>query len=730
MMNKNVDTIGYLTPLQHGMLHHSQREPASGLYVEQFSCVLEGPLDEQRFERAWQSVVQRHDVLKTLFIRLHEERPMQVVRRQVTLPFVRENWHGAADPDERFEALLCEDRARGFDPSVAPLMRIRLIDLGDGRHRFLWTYHHAILDGWSMPVLLGEVFRLYAGAPALPPPASDYRRYVAWLRKQDMAAVRAFWSEQLAGMRRPLRFAASMAPQDRAPSARRLVTVAGAMPEGWPDAALSWCRAGRITLNTLCQGAWSGLLALYGDSDDIVHGMVVSGRSPEVAGVETMVGLFINTLPVRVRLDAGQDLVEWLRHLQSQTLEIERHAHSPLAEVLQCAELPRAQPLFESIYVFENYPGQAAFRDMVAGAGLKVGALRAVEATNYPLALIVLPAKGLDFHLTFDTACFTEAAMARMLAQYRALLERIVAGEVRRVQDLRLDGAQQIVGTRRPEAAGESLLALVARHAALHPRQVAFEGRTSRLDYRELVDDAVQALRQWEAWGCQPGDRVLLCCHDHAAGLALLLAGLAHGIDCVLPDADADLAALLAAGPAAWGREGLRACVWTGPGSIDAPRLRCDMFDPVDAASLTADGPGAHEPGRGGCSLLRLGADGEWTLLRHDHSQLLQAAEACPVVEARDVALAHAPLSHVTIWTTLLGLGCGLSLRQVGDEGDLDLLCAAAAGDVHWHSIRLDPVASRQLGAMSSARWCTRRHGRSIIAWSMHSPRRPKACAG
>ncbi|HJV64065.1 MAG TPA: condensation domain-containing protein, partial [Albitalea sp.] len=717
-MSKNVDTISYLSPLQHGMLHHSQLAPASGVYVEQFSCVLSGALDTERFERAWAAVVQRHDVLKTLFIRLQEERPLQVVRKQVVLPLRRQDWRAldAAQQDARFEALLAEDRSRGFDPSVAPLMRLHLADLGNQRHRFLWSYHHAILDGWSMPILLGEVFALYrSGAASLPPPPADFRHYLAWLRKQDMDEVRSFWRDALKGFRSPMRWAPSMAPAPGPAgeaTVRRLATVHGSMDGVWLERAAALCRAQRITLNTLCQGAWALLLSLHGDADDVVHGMVVSGRSGGFAGAENMVGLFINTLPTRVRIDAELPLMDWLRRLQAGTQQAERLAHSPLAEVLACSELPRQQALFDSLYVFENYPGQAAFRSVVEACGLRVEDLRAVEETNYPLALIVLPGGGLQWQLTYDTARFSAAAVERLVGQYGGLLGRFVDGGDVPLHCIGLRASGPLVGEACTPAIvpADSLAALLWRQASSAPRRLALAGSSGCIDQAALSERIERGLLRWAQLGYGPGDRVLLLSEDPACALVMLLSGLAHGIDCVLPDADRSLPELFDAAGAAWGHEGLQGCV-RGDAGLPAPvGLRVDVFEQQAAHMPTAATATAlSDPSRGACSLISREDDGAWTLLRYTQAQLLHAADAFarrqPPGETRDLAVMHSPLRPANLWTVLLGLCAGLTVHTLMPSKDVHWLELLRTAGRRWHGVQLDAEATRALdrGAETTA---------------------------
>ncbi|CAG2380372.1 MULTISPECIES: thioester reductase domain-containing protein [Burkholderia] len=724
-MTRNVDTIYPLTPLQRGMLHHSRLDPASGIYVEQFSCVLHGPLDLERFRGAWEAVVHRHDTLKTLFIRLHEENPLQVVRHTVGLPFEVIDWrdHAADEQADRFDRLLASDRARGFDFSVAPLMRVTLIDLGHERHRFLWTYHHAILDGWSMPLLLGEVFQRYSRPDApLPAIARDYRDYVAWLRTRNGDSSLDYWRDLLRGYRRPAGFAPSVCPSPAngatsgADTRRTLSVRADTMPAGWMEAAGRACRVARVTLNTLCQGAWAMLLARYGGCDDVVGGIVVSGRAAEVDGIERMAGLFINTLPWRATLDGELDTADWLRRLQADTQRLEQHAHSALADVLKCSEVPRQQSLFDTLYVFENYPGRDAFDRLAASCGWRIDDPRAVEETSYALALIVLPTDTLTFQLTYDTARFDAAFIERMASQYRGLLEILADATPRKVRDLMLDARPSTGTGGAPDASAHAsmgdatLSAHIAAHAARTPDRIAF----ARLDGRELpggahgvtygtmADRVQRAVHQWRRFGYRPGERVLIACDDPVSGLVLLLSGLTYGVDCAMTDPNLPSAAFDALVDGSWSPEPLRSCVTTAQ-HTPLTGVMCYVFDEQDPMYGQIDGAldDRSDPVQGACSLLRRDVDGDWHVVRYTHAQLVEAARAfgatLPAGASRDVALGDGPLSHTALWTVLGALSAGLSLHQIASAGDPAFLRRAASPDAHWHGIVLSPEATRHI---------------------------------
>ncbi|RQX79047.1 NAD-dependent epimerase/dehydratase family protein [Burkholderia anthina] len=730
-MTRNVDTIYPLTPLQRGMLHHSRLDPASGVYVEQFSCVLHGSLDLERFHGAWETVVHRHDTLKTLFIRLHEEQPLQVVRHTVGLPFEVIDWRDRAADEQadRFEQLLASDRARGFDFSVAPLMRVTLIQLGHERHRFLWTYHHAILDGWSMPLLLGEVFQRYSRPDApLPAIARDYRDYVAWLRTRDGDSSLDYWRDLLRGYRTPAGFAPSVFPAPASDAAagaearRTRSTRVETMPAEWMETAGRACRVARVTLNTLCQGAWAMLLARYGGCNDVVGGIVVSGRAAEVDGIKRMAGLFINTLPWRATLDGELDMADWLRRLQADTQRLEQHAHSALTDVLKCSEVPRQQSLFDTLYVFENYPGRDAFDRLAAGCGWRIDDPRAVEETSYALALVVLPTDTLTFQLTYDTARFDAAFIERMAAQYRGLLQMLVGATPRKVGDLVLDAGSSTGAGRASDASehasigGATLSARIAAHAARAPDQIAFSRLDARhspvgahgVTYGMMADRVQRAVRQWRRFGYRPGERVLIACDDSVSGLVLLLSGLTYGVDCVMTDPNLPSSAFDAVVDGGWSPEPLRSCVTTAQ-HTPLTGVMCYVFDEHDPMYGQIDGTrdDHSDPGQGACSLLRRDVDGDWRVIRYTHAQLIEAARAfertLPGGTSRDVALGEGPLSHTALWAVLGALSAGLSVHQLASAGDPAFLPRAASPDAHWHGIVLSPEATRHIVRASSA---------------------------
>ncbi|HET7461932.1 MAG TPA: condensation domain-containing protein, partial [Longimicrobium sp.] len=346
-----IEDLYPLSPMQEGMLFHTLASDEGGVYVGQFGFTLRGELDARAFTRAWEGVVERHPVLRSVFAWEKVEKPLQVVRRRVPLALHTDDWRGLAgdERERRFDAYVAADRERGFDPARPPLMRVALFRTAEREHRVVWTHHHMLLDGWSLGLVYADVLALYqahrdGAAPRLPEPR-PYRDYIAWLQRQDRAKAEAFWRAELAGFAAPTPLGI-----DRPAAA----PVSG---DGWIKrtleaprvaAMLETARRLAVTPNTLVQGAWALLLSRYSGESDVVFGATVSGRPAELEGVEEMVGNFINTVPVRARVDGAQTVERLLAELQRKAGEAREHEHAPLASVQGWSEVPRGRPLFES----------------------------------------------------------------------------------------------------------------------------------------------------------------------------------------------------------------------------------------------------------------------------------------------------------------------------------------------------------------------------------------------
>jgi SAM-dependent methyltransferase len=426
----NVDDIYELSPLQQGMLLHTIHDGASDMYLGQHVYIVEGSLDVDAMVRSWRMVFKSHPALRTSFHWDGQEKPLQVVHRDVTPPAHQEDWSelGEDEQQERLNAMMAEDRATGFDVTAAPLQRLHLIRLGVDRHALAWTHHHLLLDGWSVPIFMNEVMAHYqslTGGGPLPPPAPPFRDYIAWLQRQDMDAARTFWKEVMDGVT-PAHLA-GMRPLDPRHGTggvdRHVVSLPPALEDGLRAAASRH----QVTLNTVLHAAWTIVLSRYSGRRDIVFGCVSSGRPAELPGVDRMIGMFVNTLPVRVSVPHDGDLGPWLHELQTRYADIRRYEFSPLSDIKKWAGAP-GQQLFDSLFVLDNHS------IAVQGGGspdqqLTVRSQTTYDKVSVPMALIVTPAPVSQMQLLLHEDRFDPGFADGILDCLVTTLEAIIEAE-------------------------------------------------------------------------------------------------------------------------------------------------------------------------------------------------------------------------------------------------------------------------------------------------------------
>jgi amino acid adenylation domain-containing protein/non-ribosomal peptide synthase protein (TIGR01720 family) len=443
-MNKtnNIEDAYILSPMQQGMLFHSLYAPESSIYLEQFSYEITGKLNQIAFETAWQKVVDRHSVLRTAFIWQNIEQPHQVVGKKVKLPWYYYDWQelNVEQQKQNLDKLLNSDRDTGFSLSRAPLMRFSLIHLAKDRYQFIWTHHHLILDGWSVSLLLKEVMDFYQALSKdrelqLKKP-QPYRNYIAWLQQQDKSQAETFWRKQLTGFTSPTSLGIDfqstvISTHDLIQKEKQLQLSAATT-----TALQSFIKKSQITLNTLIQGLWAVILGCYSGEKDVVFGATSSGRPVSLSGADSIVGLFINTLPVRVNLDTEIDLVSWLQELQNKQLEIRQYEYSSLSEIKQWSEISQGIPLFESIVVFQNLSVDTEVQAWISS--LNIRHLQAFQQTNYPLNIVVELNPNLEIKIDYDSRRFDADAIARMLNHWQNLLEAVVNNPQAKLSELSL----------------------------------------------------------------------------------------------------------------------------------------------------------------------------------------------------------------------------------------------------------------------------------------------------
>jgi amino acid adenylation domain-containing protein/non-ribosomal peptide synthase protein (TIGR01720 family) len=415
---------------QREMFEHTRAHPGAWAYFTQLSCRLVGPFSPDAFVAACQRVLERHPALRGSVALKGLTEPHQIVHGPLALPVERLDWTGRTEAEARtaLAQLLEKDRETGFDPGRPPLLRLTLVQLAHEVFHLVWSSHHGMLDGWSMSLLLEEVFTVYGassrGAPVELPPRPPFRELVAWLQRQQPWRAEAYWRRVLADLTEAPAASRSpgggQQPREHERYAERTLEMAPATTEALQELA----RAHRLTLNTLIQGAWALVLASHHRTLDIIFGVTSAVRPVNVPGVEEMVGHLINTLPARVRLEPGASTLEWLAQLQAQQVEQRQFDHVPLSTVRRWAGLPGDSPVFDSVLRFENYPIRFVLER--AAPGFAVEALRIVDRWPYPLSLVAVPGPPLRLELGWQLDRIDEATATHALEQMRHVLERLL----------------------------------------------------------------------------------------------------------------------------------------------------------------------------------------------------------------------------------------------------------------------------------------------------------------
>lgn len=435
-----------LTPLQQGLLFHSLYEPESGVYIEQLSCLLRGHLDHAAFLDAWRMVIARSTPLRTAFMWRELDRPMQVVLPGEAPPLIELDWRDAPESHrhERLQEFLRNDRLTDFDLTKPPLMRLALIRVADDARYLVWTHHHIVLDGWCLPIILGDLFACYAFFKGGPEPAEPqpppYRDYVEWILSQDQTTAEQYWRKAMAGITSTTPLPTDRSSDDSQSHAgygTHRLTISAART----SALQEYASRERITVNTLVQGAWALLLSRYSGEEDVLFGTTVAGRSADVPGIETMLGLFINTLPLRITVSPNAVPQTWLRGLLQQNAELRQYEYTSLAQIQRWSQLPRGSRLFESLLVFDNHPTDETLED--GGAGLTAHDVYLEGQTNYPLTVNVVPGESLGFLFSYQKKRFSPERVQCIAEHLNLVLAQFVARPETRLSAIGLLGTEE-----------------------------------------------------------------------------------------------------------------------------------------------------------------------------------------------------------------------------------------------------------------------------------------------
>ncbi|QXH91355.1 amino acid adenylation domain-containing protein [Pseudomonas shahriarae] len=415
---QQIEDLYPLSPMQQGMMFHTLEASEAAAYINQTAVPVSG-LDIARFTDAWNTAVERHEILRTGFwTASHLAEPLQMVFKKTDLPLRILDWQNRESCANDLQDLIEADNREGFDLLAAPLMRLTLIKLPAEQLYLIWTHHHILLDGWSSSRLLAEVFEVYNGKTP-EPKRGKYRDYIAWLKTQSQSSLETFWKQKLQGLNGPTVLANSLSPRPD-PGC-----------DGHEALYLNWdaqqtqhlidqAQRLRVTPNTFIQATWLLLLQRYTGQDSVCFGSTVAGRPLSLEASDEMLGLFINTLPIIQTPQPQQTVTDWLRKLQTYNLEVRDHEHASLADVQRWSG-QGGQALFDSIIVFENYPVDERLQEAEQDH-LKFGETRTQGVTNFAMDLAVNLGDRLTVEFMYLRNCFTAEATAQLRRSFETLL--------------------------------------------------------------------------------------------------------------------------------------------------------------------------------------------------------------------------------------------------------------------------------------------------------------------
>jgi amino acid adenylation domain-containing protein/non-ribosomal peptide synthase protein (TIGR01720 family) len=527
-----------LSPLQHGLLFQSLLNPLSISYREQLSVILKGRLNPVLFKKAWQLVADRHDILHTAFFWEGIDAPLQVVLNETKLTWNEEAWNCENDTeaDVAIEQFLEDNLNQPFLFSKAPLMRFTLANVYGDKWFFCWTHHHILTDGWCLPIIMREVFDNYEALVAdkdlQVTPVTPYANFIKWLGKQDEAAAKEWWANYLTGFHHPTPLGIDQ--HQSSDSAGRMQHCETQLGAGLENCLKQFAQNTGVTLNILIHAAWSLLLSKYAGIDDVVFGAVVSGRPPELEGVEKMVGLFINTVPVRISVNNDSKLGEWLQDIQVKQLERDNYSYTSLTRIREYSGMDGNQQLFESLIIFENYPVDKSVDDGING--LTISSAKFSEQTHYPLTLMVVPEASLGFRISYDSSRFEQEAIDRLMRHLLNILNVFstyavqTLGEISLIDEGEIELVLNTFNAQAPEVSHVKLvLEEFNKHVHSHPEATALLFEGGNYSYGEINLRANQLANLLLSYGLKPGNLAALCLDRSPDLIISLLAILKTG---------------------------------------------------------------------------------------------------------------------------------------------------------------------------------------------------------
>ena len=515
-----IKDIYYLTPMQEGMLYHYLMDKKSGAYFIQNMLTLKGEVDRELFEKSFNIVIQRHDILRTVVLHEGLNKPLQVVLKERKAEIGYEELR-EEEKENRINEIKKADRERHFNISKDHLMRVTIVKAGE-ESTILWSFHHIIMDGWCLGIIAKEIFGVYAklknGKGRVNEKETDkeiekllgevcpYGSYIKWLEKQDKEAAKAYWEKYLEGYEQQ-----ATLPKTKGREQEGGYILGEHNISIGKDITRKLTEIGHknhVTMNIIMQAVWGVILQGYNNTEDIVFGSVVSGRPPEVTGIEQMVGLFINTVPVRIKSSRGQKFSEMIRQIQEESLDSKKHEYISLAEIQSATQLK--QGLIDHIMVFENYPVQKELEKQ-EDTGFTVQRYEALEQTNYDFNIVIYPGEEISIKLSYNQCVYAKEMIERTAGHICEVINKLAEDPSIVVEDIEIitqEEKQQILydfnDTKAEYPKDKTIHQLFEEQVEKTPDNIALVFEGNQLTYRELNEKSNQLARLLRAKGVKP----------------------------------------------------------------------------------------------------------------------------------------------------------------------------------------------------------------------------------
>jgi amino acid adenylation domain-containing protein/thioester reductase-like protein/non-ribosomal peptide synthase protein (TIGR01720 family) len=528
VVNSKYENIYELSPLQGGLLFQALYQPEADVYLVQHVFELTN-LNVDYWQKVWHIIINQHDSLKANFVWEKLSKPLQRIQREVDLLWLEEDWNGASNQEEKLHERLQLERKKTFDLSLSPLMRFNLIKIDCDKYYFVWNMHHLLVDGWSIPIILKDVITAYDSLinnEALKLKIRrPYKDYILWLLSQNQSHAIGYWQQSLLGAIPTLLGEKPIAEIDE--YGELILTL----NDEETRQLNRYARSLEVTSNTLLQGIWCLLLSKYKNQEDLLLGVTVSGRNIELSGVEDMVGLFINTLPIRIQLKPAETIKYLLKRLQTQMIEAQHYGFVPLSTI---QAVIKERNLFDCIYVYENYPINTDLSyEKVNGNKLLIKPIQIIEKTEYKLSIAVIPKNELEIKLSYKKKFFSEKEIQNLLKYLKQLLFNIIANDNQRVGDISLlaksDRDQLYDWNDTTKKYQNHCVHYSFEEIAKNNKNTAIFYEDAQLSYMELNERANQLAHYLREQGVQPDALVGIMCERSVEMIVIILGILKAG---------------------------------------------------------------------------------------------------------------------------------------------------------------------------------------------------------